>query len=368
MNSHHSDMTATAAVAASTGTGDGQPTAGGVIDRSSVVMAPRRSRAHARRLAALAREQAATLPVLPDDVAAFLAGYRSTGVDDAAWAVIGPAFLAAMQVCATASVDAVKRQSTAVSAYLKFRYRAGLPVDDDTVWTHAGIDHFSLAGMPTMTAATRNDYRSRLLTACSKINPVFAGPTVPTQGHVSVRPGYSAVEEDAIKRAALRQRNPGARRTLCLMVGLAGGAGITGELKELYGRDVTDDPDEGIIVRVPGKRARVVVVRRDYEELVRVGITGVRPNQLLVGRNPERSNVGGRIVRKAELFDDAPQIDARRLRSTWLTWLITQPVPINVILAAAGLQGARSLVELYALLERPDDDAMLRVLRDGGRS
>jgi hypothetical protein len=66
-----------------------------------------------------------------------------------------------------------------------------------------------------------------------------------------------------------------------------------------------------------------------------------------------------------EVFEDCPRIEARRLRTTWLTWLVTNRVPLNVILSAAGLTSARSLTDLIAALppSEPGD-----LLRNGGAS
>jgi hypothetical protein len=71
---------------------------------------------------------------------------------------------------------------------------------------------------------------------------------------------------------------------------------------------------------------------------------------MILGRVVDRRNIVGAIVEKADLFDDAPHIEASRLRSTWLTTLMTERIPINVILDAAGLKSARTLTELVATL------------------
>jgi hypothetical protein len=74
---------------------------------------------------------------------------------------------------------------------------------------------------------------------------------------------------------------------------------------------------------------------------------------------------GSHAVDKAEVFDDCPRIDSRRLRTTWITWLATRRVPLNVLMAASGLTSARTLTDIVASLPPVDPTA---VLRDGGQS
>ena len=107
-------------------------------------MAPRRSRAHARRLAQQARQQAAAPRVLPDDVTAFLAGYRSTGVDDAAWAAWIEGVFAGYR-CDDAATLATMRD---------VHERHGLLIDPHTAVGLSAAMACARDGVPTITLAT----------------------------------------------------------------------------------------------------------------------------------------------------------------------------------------------------------------------
>jgi len=74
-------------------------------------------------------------------------------------------------------------------------------------------------------------------------------------------------------------------------------------------------------------------------------MTGGRPDQLFYGEQEDRRNLGARAIDNAELLD-GPRIEVARLRATWLADLMTDPVPLAVILKASGLKTARTLAEV----------------------
>ncbi len=97
---------------------------------------------------------------------------------------------------------------------------------------------------------------------------------------------------------------------------------------------------------MPGTRPRVVVVRRSYEELVRAGMLGLKPDNLLIGEKVSRKSITGSVLATAEILGNAPFIEQARMRSTWLTHLMISAIPLAVIMSAAGLESARSLTDL----------------------
>lgn len=175
-----------------------------------------------------------------------------------------------------------------------------------------------------------------------------------------------------IRRVARVQPTPELTRQVSLLVGLGAGAGIDStDLKRLHGRDAVDHgPEIGIEVHVTNlrrskdntlhERRRTVWVLREYEDLVRAGLQGVRPNQLLLGRDAERANVAASVYARAALHGDVPELAQSRLRSTWLATHLQRATPLNLLLRAAGLTTARTLVELIAHLPQHDDAKVLR--------
>lgn len=323
------------------------------------------SRRAAIREAAQLREQRATIPELPNKLAEMLAGYVPVDIAPATWDAIRSVHAEVMARSGLVGVDSFRKHLGVVAKYLAYRIEQGMGIGIEQAFTVAEIDAYYLHGL-TGSDRTRNDYRSRLGKLAARVNPGAGTPAqIPTLGHRSVRPPYTAGEEAAIRRAALRQRNPIVGQRLSAIVGLCGGAGLDAtDLRHLHVRDITDHGDAGIHVAVPGDRARSVWVRRTYEPVVRHGIAQMGPDRLVIGTKADRRNVTTGVIARAELYDVA-ELDASRLRSTWLTWLLTRPVPIQVILDASGLKSARTLTELIAFL--PDTAAPAAILRCGGK-
>jgi hypothetical protein len=278
------------------------------------------------------------------------------------WADVGEYVRRFMLASGYRSEEVVKKHLGSLSGYLLWRHRCGLVLDAEAAMTHEAVDDYYRLGLDDHVKRTRGDYRSRLQNLASRVNPGLTAPSITTEGYVSVKPGYSPGEEATIRRVALRQRNTAARRKTCAVVGFCGGAGLSP--KELSRTDRSHIDDRGaphpIRIRVQGENARTVIVRRDYEELVRTAIADLAPGQLILGKVRGRSGASSAAIEDAEVFDDCPRIDARRLRTTWLTWLVTNHVPLNVIMSASGLKSARSLTDIIAALPPIDPTSALR--------
>ena len=334
-------------------------------DRTSRQMAKRVSRAEAQRLAKHFREKAEQYPEIPDEVRKYIVEYTPKSVTAEDWDIIGPTFREVLLRCGFRTDGAIRVHTTVLTAYLSWRHQEGKSLAVKDAMTDAAIDQFYLRGSEALADRTRNDYRSRLKTQARRVNPGTSAPQIPTLGYYSVKPGYTTVEEAMMRRVSLGQPRPETRRRLCAVVGFGGGAGVDPlDMRYVQAKHV-DVREEGIFVELTGPRQRTVVVRRAYEPLVQAAVEGLKPDDFVLKFGRDKANPVARIIEDAELFDDVPKIDMRRLRTTWITWLITQPIPLNVILAAAGLKSARTLVDMLETLEVSVNPA---VLRDGGAS
>lgn len=171
---------------------------------------------------------------------------------------------------------------------------------------------------------------------------------------------------------ATPQPTSGLTRQVSHLLGLGAGAGLdSADLKRLRRADVVDHGAErGIEVRVTnlkGSRSgnsrqtqRTVWVLKEYEDLVRRGIAGVAHSGLLLGVNAERANVAAAVYARASLGPEIPQIAQGRLRSTWMATHLTRCTPLNVLLEAAGLTTARTLIELLPHLPKLPAAEVLR--------
>lgn len=95
------------------------------------------------------------------------------------------------------------------------------------------------------------------------------------------------------------------------------------------------------------------------------GIGGLSPGDAVIKLDRDKSNPAARVIADAQLFDDVPKVDMRRLRTTWITWLVTERIPLDIILSASGLTSARTLIDMIATLPSTNTTELLR---DGGAS
>lgn len=244
----------------------------------------------------------------------------------------------------------------------------GLPLHVGTSLVRRHIDEYCRVGMPGNSDKSRSDRRGRLRGIADHVNPEQAPDPTQSIARPSVRPPYAADQMAAFRRLAPRQPTADLARQTCLCVGVGGGAGIDSpELKLLLGSHVVDLGEDGIRIDVPGPRARTVWILREYEELVRRGLVGIRPNQPVLGRKQNRANVASDVYARAKIYGHLPALDQSRLRTTWLATLLTRPVPLAVICAAAGLKSTRTLFDLLPHLtaQANTPSTLQSLLRDG---
>jgi phage N-6-adenine-methyltransferase len=166
---------------------------------------------------------------------------------------------------------------------------------------------------------------------------------------------------------ARHQPTTGRKRNMAFLVGLGLGAGLDGrDLRAVTRADLVDvwlDPGTPILtVTVTSTRGqRTVPVRAGYDLLVREGLAlhdqGRRgPNAVLLGLDPTRDHITSPVTERAVTADVSVSVDieASRLRNTWLVAAMCAPVPLADLLRAAGLRSARTVGDLLAYC--PDAD------------
>lgn len=242
---------------------------------------------------------------------------------------------------------AVRNQRAGVAGLAGFAVSRGLPLQLEVVMTTALIDEFTRVGSAGASDAMRARRRSELLRMARAVNPgPAAPPALSSIPHQAIRPCYTPQEMVLIRRAAREQPTEARVRGLCAVVALGAGAGADSvDLRHLHVGHVRDLGSRGWQVTFHQPRPRVVPVRVEYEALLAAAVAGRPAGHLLIGTKLDRRNTASRVIDKAVLYG-VPPIDQARLRATWLADLMTDPVPLGVLLRAAGLQSARSLADL----------------------
>lgn len=207
----------------------------------------------------------------------------------------------------------------------------------------------------------------RLKALASHLNPgIAAPPRVEPVGHKAVSDPYTNEEMAIITRVARNQQSPNVTRQLAFVLGACRGAGAgASELRALRRKDVEDRGEEGVFITLgEGATKRTIPVRREWEVQMRRGIEGLSPSSLALGTVRNRRNIAGEIIdRTVALGKSCPHIEAGRLRTTWIAELMSEAIPIQVILNAAGLKGARTLTDLARRYTQEDMNQCLDVLR-----
>ncbi len=219
--------------------------------------------------------------------------------------------------------------------------------------------------------------RSLLRTTIRRAAPNEAPPRLAYPG---IQPPYTPFECAAFVRLA-RDQTPTARRGVSAILGLGLGAGLSpGEQRGVTPQHVSErevaSGEFALFVQVTGKNAREVVVRRQYEELIRDALRLHKEarrsaSQPLYGSSIKRRGATAATLAKARTASKIGiDIDPFRLRSTWLVACMSADVPLGTLLYASGLRSARTLVDLLPYCPSPRDEdvqQVLRVVRDGAR-
>lgn len=207
----------------------------------------------------------------------------------------------------------------------------------------------------------------RLKSLASHLNPgIAAPPQVVPVGHKAVSDPYTSLEMAAITRIASIQQSENITRQLAFILGACrgAGAGVT-DLRDLRRRDIDDRGEDGIFITLGvGERKRTIPVRREWEDYMRRGICGLPSSSLAIGTVRNRKNIAGEVLGRAvALGKNAPHIEASRLRTTYIAELMSEAIPVQVILNATGLVGARTLTDLSRRFSQEEINACFGVLR-----
>lgn len=309
---------------------------------------------------------------MPAELTAVIDNYRPATVSGATMTKVRPFLHAAIAASALRGAESVRKHCNHLTQLACFALTRGVPLEVAPVLTTAFIDEYIRVGMAEDADHLRAERRRRLLAMATTVNP---GPDVPARltpvGHSAIKACYSPAELAVITRVCRVQPTEARQRDLAIVVALGAGAGLDSvDMRALRTDHVEDLDDAGVLVHVQGPRPRTVALRVRYEELLREAVAGLPAGALLLGHKEDRRNTAARATERAALHN-IPHIEPARLRATWLADLMTDSIPLAVILKAAGLKSARTLSELQPhlapWLEHKGLNPSEAVLRGGSR-
>jgi hypothetical protein len=322
----------------------------------------------------------AELPVVAPQIAAAIAAFRPYRFRDENWELVGDATRHLAAAYDPPNVAWVRTQMGMLARFCLWatkrpaRANCAEPLRAVELLGAGLVDEYLAKPLAASPDATRATVRSALRRAVKRLAPNLASPSIAYQ---PVQAPYTAFECASFVRLARNQPTPTTRRGVSAIVALGLGAGLSAQEQ----RGVTAERvfevylGEGVsalFVEVTGSRARTVVVRSEYEELLREALAihvqqGCRPSQLLYGRTIDRPNVTTPVTSRAKTaLGTGIDLDPARLRSTWLVACMSAPVPLGALLRASGLRSARTLVDLVGYCPTPDEASVTAVLRTFG--
>lgn len=310
------------------------------------------SRAEARRRAQAAADADLAPPPLPAELEEILVTWVPGKMSAQDWKLARALTCDAMRRGHIRGQVSFLKHLRIVAEHVAWALRSGIEADLREVLSEQAIDLHMRAlrdALPASSLATR---RSDLRLLASRVNAAHGGPVRPvTLAHTDVKPPYTEQEAywlvrriDLIKHAPLR-------RTVMTAAALGLGAGLTAEdMRGMSRDDVVDHGAGGIEIHVPGRRPRRVWLRWEYEAMLREGIECLTRAEHILGRRQHKNTVND-IYASIQPAGDGPRVLQGRMRSTWIAKLMCEPVPLKVILQAAGLEGARTLAEIASYIE-----------------
>ncbi|MEV5573430.1 hypothetical protein AB0L06_25590 [Spirillospora sp. NPDC052269] len=326
-----------------------------------------------------------------DAVARIVAAYAPAG-DPPGWRrVSGPVRTAVLQAAPALSYPPGELLGVLAKLAL-FADAEGHPAQVHLWLTREFIERFVMVGCAELGQATRGTYRSKLLRLREALlgGDCRTGPAARLSAAAAQRP-YTPAEQAALWSAATGQPTDELRHGLITLLALGLGCGLDArEITLLHAADIRppaphtvnqhqeqngahmksahQDGRGSVVVGVRGRRARMVVCRRPWEHVLTGRLTRLHATRSATGGHlfrPTATARGGNLITnftaRAHWQPGVPPLKTSRLRATWLVTLIDDGVPLDVIVAAAGLETLHSLTRLlpHARPTAPADAALL---------
>ncbi|MDQ1306917.1 MAG: hypothetical protein QG671_2749 [Actinomycetota bacterium] len=318
--------------------------------RMSTAEAKRQMKAEAERLESMQR----LAPPLDADRERVLAAYVPRSMSRARWEQTSPLIRDIMRRGQCKGQETFPQVLSELTLFVDWAMDAGVDATISDLLRHDLIERWVTEGGPG-SHSTWGNRRSRLRNLASHVNPGLHAPRRKEPfSRAAMKAPYSLREMADIERLCLNQPSRATRRNLCVMVGLGAGAGLgSTDLRGLTRRHLSKDDDGTWWVDVPGDRARRLPVRQRYTHLIEEAIKGLKADDLLIGVKEGRKNITSTAVTNAAIGDTNITPEQARLRATWLLAIISTPVPIADVMAAAGTTSARNIVEVVPYASDP---------------
>lgn len=340
------------------------------FDGSAPDPATRPSRAEFRRMMEQkVRDFQKPAELLPAELEAVLANPRLSVVPERAWPEVGAIVTEIMRRSQFRGREVFVKRLRVVTLYVWWAHRQGYQHELQVLLAESTIENWFRRGMPDLRPETRATYRANMRAIARAVNPHNNAPVaIGRSQHKDLRPPYSPGEVKQLLWLAGQVTNKRLRAVTITVMLLGVGAGLDSrDLAAIRPDHITDLGADGILITVRGPRPRKVWLLRAFEEPLRAAVSTLSPKRYLLApdsKNTVSKNYLSSLYRRLHTMDtEQPVVEQARLRATWLTALMCIPVPLSVLLNAAGLESARSLVDLLPHARKYSEVDAARFLR-----
>jgi integrase len=241
----------------------------------------------------------------------------------------------------------------------------GLPLERDVIFHRDTIAHFIAVGLPYAKPAARGNLRSQLL----RMSEVLLARSASLRKLGALPPSdpsvpYSAGEVIALRNWGAAQSTPGRRTNAGVLLALGLGGGLSAsEIGETRVRDVRVD-DAGVVIDVPGTRARSVPVLRDWEDALRRRTEELGADRYVFRESHQAfyPNLISSFVNRGQWTP--VRLQTQRMRATWIVHHLSVGTPVVVLMRAAGVDSLEAFTR-YVRFVAPTDEDEARVLLRG---
>lgn len=291
----------------------------------------------------------------PVSIAACIRCFEPRSVDPDSWSVVGP------WVRETVTLFEPTLHSQAANA-LKVLTRlavwavdVGLVLDREVVLTPEVLERYRVTGMRELASTSRSAEISRLRTLARSVTKRAPWPGPDERGlRQGLSPPYTCEQVEAYWKAAASQNGPFRVQAMKAILTLTVGAGArAGELFAVVSSDVVD---VGGVVAVTlggsvGAAGRVVPVRAGWVDRLEKVAAGAGAGPLVASRRSGRDQAAA-LLASFEYPAGMPRLMVPRLRSTWLTGVLSD-CGVAEIFSAAGIVSGKAFSDLRPYLPAP---------------
>lgn len=228
------------------------------------------------------------------------------------------------------------------------------------VWGYDAVE--TTLATVDLSERTRASLATTLRRASAVLAPRPLAPSPQRHPRASNLPPYTSDELADLLDAATTIASPRWRARVCLLIALHAGAGLRAGELELVDPTCVSVDERGVLVRVPGARARLVPVRAELEQLAAATHqvwTSVAPTgALLPVRDPSSS-----CFERAPWPPGLTRVSSARLRATWTAWALAGGASLQAFLTAADITSTDSWYAPVRLLPDLDQADYLRQVR-----